>query len=183
MAAKITLGCRGASLKVRSDSIEAREFTHFEEKIKRLVTGAGRLLDMSPAPSGRRLISDRAPGSQPDLLRSSSRSPEFPDLLAGPRLQCSRALGPTPPGRGGRRLEARRLSCLFSGLRQIQDFGRRPVPSGGGYLLAARPAVNRRAQRISQTGGMPQALAHRSMERGRILRPCASRERIRARLS
>ena len=31
-------GRRGASLKVRSDSIEAREHTHFEPKIKRLVS-------------------------------------------------------------------------------------------------------------------------------------------------
>ena len=36
LAAKIAAGRRGASLKVRRDSIEAREHTHFEPKIKRL---------------------------------------------------------------------------------------------------------------------------------------------------
>ena len=36
LAAKTAAGCRGASPKVRDDSIEARENTHLREKIKRL---------------------------------------------------------------------------------------------------------------------------------------------------
>ena len=37
LTAKITAGCRGEALKVRDDSIEAREHTHFSPKIKRQV--------------------------------------------------------------------------------------------------------------------------------------------------
>ena len=67
LAAKIAAGCRGASPKVRSDSIEARENSHFDRKIKRFVGRLDRSIDVCPAPSGRRLTSDRFPGSQPNL--------------------------------------------------------------------------------------------------------------------
>ena len=43
---------------------------------------------------------------------------------------------------------------LFKNLRSPEGLGRRPVPSGGGYLFGPRGSVNSLSQRISQIVGM-----------------------------
>lgn len=75
----------GHPSKVRSDSIEARENTHSEAPVKHLF-GACRLFDVSPAPSGRRLISGRPPGCQPILFRTPERFSDKQIFNSGPHL-------------------------------------------------------------------------------------------------
>ena len=84
LTAKTASGCRGASLKVRDDSIEAREHTHFKPKIKRLF-GARRRFELSPAragggylvavPQGVNRSFFRTPGRSPDASGSSNQDP------------------------------------------------------------------------------------------------------------
>lgn len=144
LAAKTAAGCRGASLKVRDDSIEAREHTHFKPKIKRLF-GARRRFELSPAragggylvavPLGVNRSFFRTPGRSPDASGSSNQDPAIESVKSelstssAARLPTSRTVSD--------------FGSFFKDLRPISGFVVGPVPSGGGYLVAGPRAVNR----------------------------------------
>jgi hypothetical protein len=156
LAAQITAGRQGACPEVRSDSIEARENTHSGEKIKRFVTGARHLFNMSLSPNRRRLVSDRALGSQPGRpapgpCPGTSGAWPIPSLRRRGRPASHEA-----PEREIDNSKHGDFLGVFRDLRLCEAVGRRPVPSGGGYLLAGRRRVNQFAQRISRNDGMSQ---------------------------
>lgn len=133
------------ALKVRSDSIEAREHTHFEPKIKSLVGPRHRRFRFEPRPSGRRLISGRPPGCQPILFQDPRPIPgRIRIFRPGPRFKVVKSELFSP---SAARLPTSRNRCRFRNhfkdLRPVSGVFRGPVPSGGGYLVAGPRAVNR----------------------------------------
>lgn len=111
LAAKTAAGCRGASLKVRDDSIEAREHTHFEPKIKGLFSPSRFAPSGAPPRAGGGyLVADplgvnRSFSGDPQLISeafgSSSRAPprrlgKRASLTSSARLSTSRNVVASP---------------------------------------------------------------------------------------
>lgn len=115
-------------------------------------------LRLRPRSERRRLSSGRPPGCQPTFFRSSADPRKVRIFWRAPPADTSRSQASrSPRARWSTTRTRDGFVRIIKSLRPLRSFGRRLVPSGGGYLFGGRPDVNRPAQRISQTGGMPHA--------------------------
>lgn len=116
--------------------------------------------EADPVPGGGGYLVKRLRAVNRPFSRPSGRSPEVRFFGPEPLLDASGSQA--SKGASGEAADGSGCCDFLSflkNLRSPEGLGRRPVPSGGGYLFAPRGAVNRLSQRISHFVGMSQVPA------------------------